>query len=278
LDRISGTTHRPGHRSAVLTVPAGIAGPRDAPAIAEPISGDAADDVLMTHETVDAALGAVPRAPSSGAPDRATISSASLPATLLVSISGEWDVANADQLADALDEGIEQAVPLLVVDLSAVTFLDVRAVSCLRQAADRLAAQGRRLAVVAAPPAVERIFDLIDGNSALSRNDSLVVARTASGEVLLTKRQREILGLIDDGLSTKEIAQRLWISPATVRNHVSAVLTALEVHTRLQAVRRGRELGFLPGALGRIQTDRMWNGTSDEDGPGLPASRFDHAS
>jgi anti-anti-sigma factor len=199
------------------------------------------DDVLRMHATVEGALGGAPRM----APDSATISSACLPATLLVTLGGEWDIANADRLAQVLDEGIDQGLPLVVVDLSAVTFLDVRTMSCLRQAAHRLAAQGRRLALVAPPPAVERILDLVDGDSALPRSDTLVAARTGKDQVALTKRQREILGLLDEGLTSKQIARRLWISPATVRNHVHAVLAALHVHSRLQAVRRARELGLL---------------------------------
>src|SRR5690349_3600307 len=37
----------------------------------------------------------------------------------------------------------------------------------------------------------------------------------------LTPRQREILGYLGDGLNTRQIAERLWLSRATVRNHVS---------------------------------------------------------
>jgi anti-anti-sigma factor len=205
------------------------------------------NDVLMIHATLDQALGAMRRPLSTRYVRPATISYTSLPATLLVTLSGEWDVANAEQLASVLEEGINQALPLLVVDLSAVTFLDVRTIACLRRAAHRLAADGQRLALVAAPPAVERILDLLDNDLALPRHDSLVAARQVEHQALLTKRQLEILGLLDQGLSTKEIARTLWISPATVRNHVNAILAALRVHSRLQAVRRARELGLLPG-------------------------------
>jgi DNA-binding NarL/FixJ family response regulator len=54
-----------------------------------------------------------------------------------------------------------------------------------------------------------------------------------------------VLTYLSDGLSTKQIAERLWLSGATVRNHVSAILAALEVHSRLEAVAQGRKLGLL---------------------------------
>ena len=52
----------------------------------------------------------------------------------------------------------------------------------------------------------------------------------------LTARQAEVLQLLDEGLSNIEIADRLFISPRTVENHVSAVLTKLDSSTREEAV------------------------------------------
>lgn len=52
----------------------------------------------------------------------------------------------------------------------------------------------------------------------------------------LTDREREILGLLADGLSGAAIAERLYISPTTVRNHVQHILGKLEVHSRVEAV------------------------------------------
>jgi DNA-binding NarL/FixJ family response regulator len=51
----------------------------------------------------------------------------------------------------------------------------------------------------------------------------------------LTPREREVLGLVREGLASKEIARRLGISSATVRCHVQNVLTKLGVYSRLQA-------------------------------------------
>jgi DNA-binding NarL/FixJ family response regulator len=60
----------------------------------------------------------------------------------------------------------------------------------------------------------------------------------------LTKRELEIVDLISDGMSNKEIAQQLHIATFTVKSHVHNVLEKLELNTRLQIstfVRDGRE-------------------------------------
>ncbi len=52
----------------------------------------------------------------------------------------------------------------------------------------------------------------------------------------LTRREREVLDALADGLSDKEIADRLKVSPDTARNHVANILAKLAVESRLQAV------------------------------------------
>jgi two-component system nitrate/nitrite response regulator NarL len=52
----------------------------------------------------------------------------------------------------------------------------------------------------------------------------------------LTPRERQVLGLLMEGASNKEMARRLSIRSNTVRTHVQNVLTKLQVHTRLGAV------------------------------------------
>jgi PAS domain S-box-containing protein len=52
----------------------------------------------------------------------------------------------------------------------------------------------------------------------------------------LTPRQRDVLGLLERGRSTEQIAQELHISTETVRNHIRRLLRALNAHTRLEAV------------------------------------------
>lgn len=52
----------------------------------------------------------------------------------------------------------------------------------------------------------------------------------------LTTREREVLGLLAEGLSNDEIAGRLVLSVSTVRNHVQSILRKLEARSRLEAV------------------------------------------
>lgn len=60
----------------------------------------------------------------------------------------------------------------------------------------------------------------------------------------LTEREREILLLLAQGHNNAEIAQKLVLSPKTVRNHLSNVFNKLQVADRAQAIIRAREAGF----------------------------------
>lgn len=60
----------------------------------------------------------------------------------------------------------------------------------------------------------------------------------------LTDREREILGLIAQGHSNPEIAERLVLSGKTVRNHISNIFSKLQVADRAQAIVRAREAGL----------------------------------
>lgn len=63
----------------------------------------------------------------------------------------------------------------------------------------------------------------------------------------LTARQAEVLGLLDEGLANSEIADRLFVSPRTVENHVSAVLAKLDAGSRSEAVQKARAQGLTIG-------------------------------
>ena len=63
----------------------------------------------------------------------------------------------------------------------------------------------------------------------------------------LTPRQLEVLQLLSEGKSVKEIGKELYLSEATVRNHVRSLLQVLGAHSQLEVLAKAREMGILVG-------------------------------
>jgi LuxR family maltose regulon positive regulatory protein len=61
----------------------------------------------------------------------------------------------------------------------------------------------------------------------------------------LSDREREILRLIEQGLSNQEIAQRLFVAVSTIKWHINHLYAKLDAHSRTQAIARARELSLL---------------------------------
>jgi DNA-binding NarL/FixJ family response regulator len=78
------------------------------------------------------------------------------------------------------------------------------------------------------PELTSTLFSQI-AREALARDRAEVIA-----DVRMTPREREVIGLIGEGLSNKEIATRLNIAAHTVKSHVRNVMEKLALHTRLQ--------------------------------------------
>lgn len=67
---------------------------------------------------------------------------------------------------------------------------------------------------------------------------------------LLSRRERQVLALLADGLPNSRIGERLGLSPATVKDHVSAILHKLELTNRVQAAVIARDAGLVAPAAG----------------------------
>jgi PAS domain S-box-containing protein len=69
--------------------------------------------------------------------------------------------------------------------------------------------------------------------------------RSSRERHLLTPRQREVLQLLGDGVTAKEIATDLGIVEATARNHIRAILVALGAHSQIEAIANARRLQLI---------------------------------
>ena len=105
------------------------------------------------------------------------------------------------------------------------------------------------------------IDQIVEGIRAAARGESLISPRIASQLVRhlrepadtepgftgaeLTPREQEVLGLLARGLDNHEIAASLYLSPHTVKNHVSSILVKLQVENRIQAAVRAVRGGLV---------------------------------
>lgn len=68
---------------------------------------------------------------------------------------------------------------------------------------------------------------------------------TDAGYDTLTRREREVMCLLAEGLSTKEIAEKLFISRKTVENHRTNILSKLDLHSTVELVRYAARFGLI---------------------------------
>lgn len=170
----------------------------------------------------------------------------------VVLVDASVDAAGALALALRLQEEFPRVrvLPFGVPnERAAVALIEAGAVACLSSDAplDELAE-----AVLAlrsgGPPArlslVARVAERIEELSVRAP-----AAPAPADDLRLSERELEVLALMARGLGNKEIACRLDIRTSTVKNHVHAILSKLEVEGRREAVRRSYELGVLRGPL-----------------------------
>jgi two-component system response regulator DesR len=73
----------------------------------------------------------------------------------------------------------------------------------------------------------------------------LVAAALETGATPLTGRESDVLRAAEDGITTTEIASRLSLSPATVRNYLSNAITKTGARNRIDAIRIARDAGWI---------------------------------
>jgi two-component system, NarL family, response regulator DesR len=74
---------------------------------------------------------------------------------------------------------------------------------------------------------------------------NLATQALSAGESPLSPREREVLGASNDGASVAQVAQRLFLSEGTVRNHLSAAIQKLQARNRTEAAHIAEEKGWL---------------------------------
>jgi two-component system response regulator DesR len=90
---------------------------------------------------------------------------------------------------------------------------------------------------------VESIRNVAAGERVI--DSALAAAALKSTNSPLTEQERAALLLAGQGMRTREIATRLFLSPGTVRNYLSAAMRKTGARTRLEALRRARAAGWL---------------------------------
>jgi LuxR family maltose regulon positive regulatory protein len=75
--------------------------------------------------------------------------------------------------------------------------------------------------------------------------EPLSTSRVSTLPEPLTPREQETLNLMAAGLTNQEIAERLVVSPETVKKHAASIYNKLGVRSRTQATARAREIGLL---------------------------------
>ncbi len=81
---------------------------------------------------------------------------------------------------------------------------------------------------------------------AATRDPNFCIDRATLDRLGISPREYEVLELIAHGLSNREIADRLFVSPNTVKTHSSSLFSKLNARRRTEAVRRAKELRLLP--------------------------------
>ena len=99
------------------------------------------------------------------------------------------------------------------------------------------------LAMKLAKPKTETI--IIEKPIYVSNNNDFIPNEAEIENLSISKRELEVLQLMAEGLSNKEIAEKLFVSLNTVKTHLSKVFEKLDVKRRTQAVEKAKKSGII---------------------------------
>ncbi len=132
----------------------------------------------------------------------------------------------------------DDALLLDLLDMGVAGFVPKTANGAIIDAAIRLVMAGGRYLP-------QRMADLAaaradSGDIVLIRDDSVT-----AGTIRLSDRQRDVLELMVEGRTTKEIARTLDLAPSTIKTHLAHIMAQLGVHNRIEATNRARVLNLV---------------------------------
>jgi len=155
------------------------------------------------------------------------------PDLTLLDLAGHDDPLRA---AAAICAALPQSRVLILIDADRHDLL----AGLTSEGTDRVGFVTRRASV---DHLLSALRSLAGGNAVL--DPELVVSLLVQPENPLTGREREVLALAEQGLAAGDIARKLALSPATVRNRLSRISAKLGALNRADAVERARRAGWL---------------------------------
>jgi two-component system, NarL family, response regulator LiaR len=105
-------------------------------------------------------------------------------------------------------------------------------------------ALGIWLALKLSKPKIETV--VVEKEVYINRNENFILNKSLITQLELSNRELEILGLMAEGNSNQEIANRLFVSLSTVKTHNQNLFEKLDVKRRTQAIEKAKKLHLIP--------------------------------
>jgi NarL family two-component system response regulator LiaR len=100
------------------------------------------------------------------------------------------------------------------------------------------------LALKLSKPKIKTV--VVEKEVIVTRNENFVLNTLMVSELELSRRELEILGLLAQGHSNQEIAEKLFVSLSTVKTHLQNLFLKLDVKRRTQAIEKAKRLSLIP--------------------------------